>query len=375
MYKLLAKKLFTDGGVFSNRLIELDASGSTIVSVSEGSSTPEAGIPVFECLSAGFFDIHVNGGRRLHFSKDPDEVTIADIYNSSVDTGTAYVLPTLVTSSWENIMKGIQAMKSYQEHNPDSGVLGMHLEGPYLHPLKRGAHLESLLRKPTDAELAVLIKEGRDIIRLITVAPEIFTTNQLQMLLDSGIKVSAGHSNATYSEAARAFAQGIDLVTHLYNAMSSMNHRQPGIVGAVFDTPSVYAPIIVDGIHCDYAAARIAYKMKRDKLFLISDALFLLGEVREFQWGEFDAVLRNGEYRNAEGNLAGGAISLGDAVRNAVREVGIPLMEAIDMATLRPAKAMGLGRPMGRVAAGYPAVFTVFDDSLSHFQVWKSSQA
>jgi len=159
------------------------------------------------------------------------------------------------------------------------------------------------------------------------------------------------------------------LVTHLYNAMSPFGHRQPGLVGATFDTDSVYAPIIMDGVHCDYAAARIAYQSKKDKLFLISDALFVGEKVTEFKWGEFDAFLQNGQYNNSEGNLAGATISLGDAVRNAVKEVGISVQEAIEMATIRPAKAVGLSDKVGSIALGYPAVFTVFDDDLSKFEV------
>jgi N-acetylglucosamine-6-phosphate deacetylase len=188
-------------------------------------------------------------------------------------------------------------------------------------------------------------------------------------LLMSGITVSAGHSNATYSEACDAFSKGIKVVTHLYNAMSAFAHRQPGLVGATLDTASVYAPIIIDGVHCDYGAASVAYKIKKDKLLLISDALFLGEKVTSFQWGEFDAYLRDGKYINSDGNLAGATISLGDAVRNAVQFVGIPLQEAIEMATVRPAKAVGLDQHIGQIALGRRALFTTFDDQLSKFEV------
>ncbi len=372
MSRFFVRRLFTDGNEYRNQVVTLDGSLRSVVSVTPCDAAPE-GLQAFECMSAGFFDIHINGGRRFHFTERPEEASIEDIYRTSFETGTAYVLPTLVTSSWDNILRGIRSMKTYRQTHPESGVLGMHLEGPFLHPLRRGAHLESLLAAPAAPKIRELIEAGGDALRLITVAPEIFTPGELQLLLDSGIVVAAGHSNATYAEAMAAFDQGIRLVTHLYNAMSPMGHRSPGLVGAVFDSPEVYAPVIVDGIHCDYAAARIAYKIKQDKMFLISDALFLMGEVKEFHWGEFDACLVNGEYRNSEGNLAGGAISLGEAVRNAVVRVGIPLAEAIDMATQRPALAMGLGGRIGKVAPGYPAVFTCFDDSLTWFKVFRPS--
>jgi len=364
---LFAKKVFTGKEVLNNQL--LTSENGVITHITSSDSFFE--IKTVDNLAPGFFDSHINGGEQFHFTQKADEETIDDIYQSSFRTGAAYVLPTLITSPQENILKGIAAIKSYQEKHPDSGVLGMHLEGPFLNPIKRGAHLTEYVRKPSNADLEEIIRYGKGIIRLITIAPEMFTKDQIQMLLDSGITVSAGHSNATYEEAINAFSQGINLVTHLYNAMSAFGHRQPGLVGATFDSPSVYAPIIVDGVHCDYAAASVAYKIKKDKLFLISDALFLGEKVTEFKWEEFDAYLKDGRYTNSDGNLAGATISLSDAVRNAVKFVNIPLQEAIEMATIRPAKALGLSNKIGQIATGFPAVFTTFDDGLERFEVWK----
>ena len=364
---LFAKRVFTGNEILNDQLITSE--NGKITQISPASAYFE--IKTVDNLAPGFFDSHINGGEKFHFTQKADEETIDDIYQSSLRTGAAYVLPTLITSPQENILKGIAAIKSYQEKHPDCGVLGMHLEGPFLNPVKRGAHLTEYVRKPTNADLDEIIRHGEGIIKLITIAPEMFTTDQIQMLLDSGITVSAGHSNATYEEATSAFSQGINLVTHLYNAMSAFGHRQPGLVGAIFDSPSVYAPIIIDGVHSDFASARVAYKIKKDKLFLISDALFLGEKVTEFKWEEFDAYLKDGKYTNSDGNLAGATISLSDAVRNAVKFVGIPLQEAIEMATIRPAKALGLSEKIGQVAVGFPAVFTTFDDSLENFEVWK----
>ena len=227
------------------------------------------------------------------------------------------------------------------------------------------------VRKPTDDELRQIIQHGRDTIKIVTIAPELFSVNQLNMLTDAGITVSAGHSNATYEEARMAFANGINLCTHLYNAMSPLQHRKPGLVGAVFNSDNVYAPIIPDGIHCDYSAVQIAYKIKKDKLMLISDALFIGEKVTEFKWQEFDAKLVNGEYVNSDGNLAGSAISLADAVRNAVTKIDIQLAEAIDMVTRRPAAAIDMADKIGKIEKGYPAIFTAFDDGLNNFELVK----
>lgn len=318
-------------------------------------------------ISAGFVDTHINGGEKFYFTQNANEETIKDIYESSLKLGTTHVLPTLITSPLENILKGIEATRSFLEENPHSGVLGMHLEGPFLNLAKRGAHLAAYIRKPSNNELGEILKYGKGVIKLITIAAENFTSEQIDMLLESGIKISLGHSNATYKQAKQAYNQGITLCTHLYNAMTQMGHREPGVVGATFDSPEVYAPIILDGFHCDYAAARIAYKIKQDKLFLISDALFVGEKVKQFQWEEFDAYLENGQYRNSEGNLAGAAVSMADCVKNAVEKVGISLEEAIKMATIRPAKALGIDAEIGQIAKGFPAKFVVFDENLTNF--------
>lgn len=318
-------------------------------------------------IAAGFIDTHINGGKNHYFTQHPTEETIEDIYESSMALGTTHVLPCLITSPLENILKGIEVTKSFIHKNPDSGVLGMHLEGPFLNLAKRGAHLAAYVRKPTNAELEEIIRYGKDVIKIMTIAAENFTDEQLDLLLESGIKLSLGHSNATYKQAQYAYRKGISLCTHLYNAMTQMGHREPGVVGATFDNNDVYAPIILDGFHCDFAAARIAHKIKKDKLFLISDALFVGDKVTHFQWEEFDAYLKDGQYRNSEGNLAGAAISMADGVRNAVQQVGISTEEAIKMATIRAAKAIGMEYSIGQIAIGFPAKFVVFDHQLKSF--------
>lgn len=362
---IFAAKVYTGTAVLENQLISTE--NGKIIAMETGA--PALASRSVKNLAPGFIDTHINGGDQFHFTQNAGLAGVEDIDVSCAALGTAYTLPSLITSPIENIFKGIDAVRAYKAKHPESGVLGMHLEGPYLNPVKRGAHILAYIKKPETAELKDLISHGKDVIRLLTIAPEMFSADQIELLLDSGITISAGHSNATYEEANRGFDLGIRLVTHLYNAMSPLQHRSPGLVGAAFDHPSVYAPIILDGQHCDFSAARIAYKIKKDKLFLISDALFTARKMKSFQWGSFDAVLKNDQYLNSEGNLAGAAISLGEAIYNAVNEIGIPLQEAIEMATIRPATAIGMEGSIGRIAIGYPAVFTAFDDALSTFEV------
>jgi N-acetylglucosamine-6-phosphate deacetylase len=318
-------------------------------------------------LSAGFIDIQINGGEKQYFSQYPTEETIQDIYESSLKYGTTHTLPCLVSSSKETILQGIDAIRNYKaKHN--NGVMGMHLEGPFLNPLKRGAHSLNQVRKPTNSELEEIIRYGKEVIKVITIAPECFSEEQLEMLLESGIVISAGHSTMTYKEAQYYFSKGINLVTHLFNAMTQFGHREPGLVGATFENDTVYAPVILDGAHCDYAAARLAYTLKKDKFFLISDAAFLGRKVSNFKWENFDAHLENGFYRNDEGNLAGASISMEEAVRNAHKHLDVTIDEAIKMATCRVASAIKMEDKLGKIKPGYPASFVRFNDDLSKME-------
>ncbi len=363
--QLFVHHLYTGSALLYNQLITIQ--NHKVINIENRDKNP--GVREFKNLAPGLFDTHINGGEKLHFTKNPTEDTIQDIAKASKCTGTSYTLPTLITSSLENILKGIESTKHFISKNPNAGVLGMHLEGPYINPIKRGAHLAQFVRKPTFSELTEIIKYGKGVLKMITIAPEMFTPDLLSLLLETDITVSAGHSNATFEEANKGFKSGIRTITHMFNAMSSFHHREPGLVGAIFEQPQVFAPIILDGIHCDFGAAKIAYHIKGEKLFLISDALFLNEKVSKFQWEDFDATLVNGQYLNSEGNLAGGAVSLPKTIFNAVNHVGIPIREAIEMASLRPATMLGLAHQIGKIDIGYPAVFTSFNTELTDFEV------
>ena len=315
-------------------------------------------------LSAGFIDIQINGGEKHYFSQSPTQETIQDIYETSLKFGTTHTLSCLISSSNETIHQGIESIRTYREKHKN-GVLGMHLEGPFLNPLKRGAHSVDQVRKPTNSELEEIIRYGKDVIKVMTIAPECFTNEQLEMLLESGIVISIGHTTITYDEAQYYFSKGIKLVTHLFNAMTQFGHRDPGLVGAIFENEAIYAPIILDGAHCSYAAAKIAYKLKKEHLFLISDATFLGRKIKNFKWENFDAHLENGFYRNSEGNLAGATISMEDAVKNAFTHLNVSLEEAIKMATCRVASAIQMENKLGKIKEGFPAQFVCFNENLT----------
>lgn len=355
------KRLFTGSSVLRNQ--EIKVSDGKIISVHRHN-----GPFLYENLAPGFFDTHINGGYHHHFTHEPTLEALEDMYEASKATGSPFLLACLITSSLENIQKGIAAIQAFAAKHPNAGLLGMHLEGPFLSPKKRGAHLEKYLQIPTQESIDFLIQEGKQVIKLLTIAPELFTAQQIQQLRDAGFTLSIGHSNATFQEAAEAMQGGISLVTHLYNAMSGFGHREPGLVGATLTHSNVFAPIILDGYHCHYSAAKLAYEAKKESLFLVSDALFLGKKKERFIWEEFDATLTGEVYTNSEGNLAGGALSLGEMVKNAVEHVQIPLKTAIEMATSRPARALGLEKQVGYIKPNFPAVFTAFPDDLRTFE-------
>ena len=359
---IINARVFTGENVISGQNILVQH--GTIVSVEP--HLPQ-GVEIIDLdgknIAPGFIDIQINGGRSKYFSQAPDEETLSDIYQTCCDYGTPFILPTLISSPLDVILKAIDAVRMFREKN--TGVMGLHLEGPFLNPEKCGAHNPKIIRRPTNEELEIIIDRGKGVIKVITIAPECFTGEQIDMLLESGIILSAGHSQMNYDEAQQYFSKGIHLVTHLYNAMTQFGHRNCGTVGAVFDNKNVFAPIILDGGHCHYAAARIAYKQKGDKLFLITDSSFLGRHKERFDWDGLNIEMVEGYYRDKQGNLAGAAISMPEAVKNAVEHLGAPLQSAVEMATSRVARAIGMYKEIGFIKPGYPAKFVVFDDALS----------
>ncbi len=320
----------------------------------------------FENLAPALIDLHINGGEEYHFTHLPNAETLKDIEFSAKKNGVGYVLPTLITSSIENIFEGLSAVKNYCLANTDSGILGMHLEGPFISVKKRGAHLEKYIKIPDEQTLREILDFGGKYLRMITVAPENFTNNQLCMLLESGVKVSLGHSDASFERSQEAFGLGINLVTHLFNAMSPFNHREPGLAGAALANENVFTPIILDNVHVALEAAKLAFKLKKDKLFLISDALFQNHKKQNFNWDEFDAFLQNGNYMNSDGNLAGATISIADAVKNAKEWLKIDTKDAIRMATYTPAKV--INEAIGNIEIGNRAKFCSFSSNLDNFR-------
>ena len=303
-----------------------------------------------------FIDIQIYGAHGSLFAVEPTVLALHKLYNYCTNGGAAYFMPTVATNSQAVVFSCIDAINQYWNED-GKGVIGLHVEGPWINKEKRGAHIESFIHPPSMDEVKALLKKGKGVIKMITLAPEVCLPGVVEMIQDNGIIVSAGHSNATYAQATQAFNRGINAATHLYNAMSPMQHRAPGMVGAIFNHPKVMSSIVPDGFHVDFAAVAIAKKMLGNRLFIITDA------VTETTGGLYPHHL-NGDKYEANGILSGSALTMAKAVKNCVENAGIPLDEALRMASLYPAEVMKLENQLGKIERGYTASFTLLEDDL-----------
>jgi N-acetylglucosamine-6-phosphate deacetylase len=351
--KALSNCIFPSNGQFIEGCIVIN--GEQIDTIVPNHSIPEEAEVVDmkgNYVIPGLVDLQIYGGGGAYFTHDISDDSLRKIYEAHLKRGTTYWLPTLISTTLPNILKAIEVVdKCIKEKK--YGILGLHLEGPYLNPDKRGAHNQSSLRKPTDAEITQILEAGKGVIKIMTVAPELFSDKQLKAITDSGIMISAGHSNATYEESSSFFSKGVKGVTHLFNGMSPFESKNPGLVGAALEFDNVWASIIADGVHCDYASIRLAHKLKKGKLYLISDATFIDAPVKEFKFDDINIQYKNNQYYTTEGKLAGSKIALLDAVKNCIDNVRIPAGEAFQMACLYPATLLGLSSKIGRIARGF----------------------
>ena len=361
MYALTNCKIYTGSDVLvehaviiNNNLIE------SVCPISELPSDIETRDLKGANLSPGFIDLQLNGCGGVMLNDEITAETMQIMHEANLKSGCTSFLPTLITSSDEDMRQAVAAARDYHAKYQNQS-LGLHLEGPYLNVMKKGIHSVDHIR-PSEDSMIDFMCENTDVIAKVTLAPEHNDPAHIERLKAAGIVVSIGHTNATYAEARKGFDAGISFATHLFNAMTPMVGREPGVVGAIYDTPDVYAGIIADGFHVDYANIRIAHKIKGEKLVLVTDATAPAGaDMDYFIFVGKKVYYRDGKCVDENGTLGGSALTMIEAVQNTVEHVGIALDEALRMATLYPAKAMGLEEQLGRVKKGMVANLTVFD--------------
>lgn len=321
-------------------------------------------------LTAGFIDYHVNGGGGLLFNFEPTASTLSTMLLAHAQYGTTAMLPTLITDDIETMGAAADAVATAIKAET-KGILGIHFEGPHLSAPKKGVHLESFIRPISEAEHKLFNRTDLGI-KLITLAPENVSDQDIQSLLENRVKVSLGHTNADYDRAMAAVSIGADGFTHLFNAMSPFASREPGVLGAALVADEAYCGIILDGHHMHYSSAKVAYKAKpQGKLLLVTDAMSTIGsEQQGFDFFGIEVIKEGDKLATKEGTLAGSALDMVTAVKNAVEFVGIELQEALNMASLYPAQYLGVDTHMGSIQLGKQADLIVINDQFQVTKTW-----
>jgi N-acetylglucosamine-6-phosphate deacetylase len=312
---------------------------------------PVEALPDGAWLGAGFVDLQVNGGGDVLFNDEPTPEGIARIAAAHRRSGTTGLLPTLITDRREVMERALDAVAQARAANP--GVLGIHLEGPFISPAKAGVHDPARIRR-ADADDLRLLVEGREArgITLVTLAPEEAPEGFVASLKEAGIRVWLGHSMASYEETKRALREGVCGFTHLFNAMRPLGSRDPGPIAAALETPGCHVGLIMDGIHVHPAVLRLALRGAAEPV-LVTDAMPPVGGARDaFMLHGERIEVRDGRCLRGDGTLAGAHLTMAGAVRNAVRLLGLSLPRALAMASAAPARALGLGATLGRIAPG-----------------------
>lgn len=350
----LAKQLFTGSECLHHHAVVVE--DHKIVDILPINHIPPHAGPIYDIIAPAFIDIQIYGAQGKLLAVYPNADSIFRLYEYCSKGGASHFVVTVATNSNAVFHACIDAVKEYWERG-GRGCLGLHVEGPWINTSKKGAHLEEFIHAPSLQEVKALLDYGKGIIKIITLAPEICSPEIIALIQSEGIIVSAGHSNATFEEATNAFNNGIGTATHLFNAMSPLQHRAPGFVGAVFNHPTVMSSVVPDGYHVDFEAIKIAKKQMGERLFVITDA------VAETSVGPYPHHLVGDKYES-NGILSGSALTMVSALKNLVNKVQIPLEEALRMVSTYPAKAIERNESMGKIQIGYAANLVCLNEAL-----------
>lgn len=370
MKALTASKILIDGEWHTGKAVLVE--DDKIQSVINAENLPDQiAIEDFPgCyLAPGYFDIQVNGGGGILLNDQPTVEGLKQVAAAHRQLGTTSFLPTLISDHWENMVCMADAIEEALDQNIP-GIVGVHFEGPYLHLDRKGVHNENHIR-PAEEKFLDLISNRNLGAVLVTLAPETVSAEYIQALINAGVKVSAGHTTASYEQTRQAMDAGLDGFTHLYNAMPPLLSRAPGVIGAALEGVPGYCGIIVDGYHVHPASLKAAIAAKSvDRMMLVSDAMPPVGtDMRSFKLGDQEITVSDGRCCTADGTLAGACISLEDAVKNTCKMLGLSLSDAVTMAATTPARYMGLDQRIGSIAQGKQADFVVLSEKGTVIQV------
>ena len=362
--RLCVERLFDGEVIAESQCIEIEDGIITAISdhFSSGSETLKG------TLTAGFIDVQVNGGGGVLFNQGPSVETLKIIAKAHQQFGTTSWMPTLITDSVETMHQAAEVIAEAMT-DPANGILGIHFEGPNLSVEKRGIHLESMIRPFSVAEKAIFTRKDIGKV-LVTVAPEAITSEQIASLVEAGVIISIGHTNACFEQARKAVEAGVTGFTHLFNAMSQFNSRDPGVVGAALQSAGCFSGIILDGYHLHQASAQLAYHSKT-ALMLVTDAMATVGtDDQEFQY--FGEIIhkKEGCLRDKNNNLAGSTLSMQTAVINAQSMLNISAEDSYKLASINPAKFLGLKNQLGNLEVGKKANMVLLNEHSKVIQSW-----
>ncbi|CAN7270945.1 N-acetylglucosamine-6-phosphate deacetylase [Pararhizobium sp. LjRoot238] len=356
------QSLLLDGGTVTGILPENDLPAGTETIDARG-----------QLLVPGFIDLQVNGGGGVMLNDRQDADAIRTICAAHAQFGTTALLPTLITDTFEVRARAISGGRQAKAEDVP-GFLGLHLEGPHLSVARKGAHDPALIRPMDQADLDVMLAcAGVFDAMMVTVAPENTTAAQVKALADAGLIVSLGHTDTGYKTVAEYAQVGARTVTHLFNAMSPLGHREPGVVGAALDIGSLYAGIIADGFHVDPVSMGVALRAKTGpgRIFIVTDAMSTIGSHQtSFLLNGREIFRKDGRLTLADGTLAGADIDMLSSVRFAHEKLNLPLDEALRMASAYPADAVGIASRKGRLLPGLDADFVLLTGRLEMASTW-----
>lgn len=368
MRETIAVSQLFDGEQWHNN-VQLQIEQGVIVALA-----PATGPVLTGMLVPGFIDIQVNGGGGALFNTAPTAQTLKTMVQAHARFGTTAMLPTVITDSID-VMQQAADVIAAAIAKAEPGILGVHFEGPHLSVPKKGVHPEQHIRPLQPAEQALYSRSDLGC-RLVTVAPENVTTTQIRALKDHGVKVWLGHSNADAAQVTQAITAGASGFTHLYNAMSPLTSREPGMVGVALTDEESWCGLILDGLHIHPLAARLAILAKpKGKALLVTDAMSPVGtDDTEFAFFAGKVTRDGNKLTNDAGALAGSVLDMASAVRYAVTELAVELAEALRMAAYYPAQAMGVAERLGRISPGYQADLVLLDPTLTVQRCWIKGQ-
>ncbi len=371
---LLGSQIFCGERFYDDHALLVD--GKSIVDIVDKNHTPDnfnkieldQGI-----LAPGFIDLQVNGGGGVLFNNSPNKESLNTIIKAHQFFGTTSVMPTVISDSLEVLEQCIKTVTEEIKNN--SSLLGIHIEGPFFNTKYRGVHQKQYI-STINSDYLNLFESLKGFPVMLTLAPECISSQQLKHLTSLGIKTLAGHSDASYDELDDAIKNGLDGFTHLFNAMSQISAREPGVVGSALHFENTFASIIVDLHHVHPSLIQLAYQLKpTGKLFFISDSMATINHGKP-SFELYDEVVNelDGRLVNSEGKLAGSSITQIDAVKNAYQKCNIPLNQALAMASRYPAEYLGIANHLGSLKPGYRADLVHFDSNFKVRNAWVSGK-